>query len=89
MATVRIDGRLKSLGPGPEWASPARDVQGLLDALETAYPGLRTQIRDEAGELRRGFRIFVDGEDIRNGAGTATELVATSRVEIVPAMPGG
>jgi sulfur-carrier protein len=40
-------------------------IQGVLDALEAAYPALRGTIRDHASARRRGFiRYFACGEDL-------------------------
>jgi molybdopterin converting factor small subunit len=44
---------------------------------------------DEHGELRRLVNVFVDGEDVRFGAGLDTPLTATSKVLVVTAIAGG
>jgi molybdopterin converting factor small subunit len=44
---------------------------------------------DEPGELRRLVNVFVDGEDVRFGAGLDTPLTATSKVLVVTAIAGG
>jgi molybdopterin converting factor small subunit len=44
---------------------------------------------DEHGELRRLVNVFVDGEDVRFGAGLDTPLTGTSKVLVVTAIAGG
>jgi sulfur-carrier protein len=44
---------------------------------------------DEAGELRRLINVFVDGVDIRAGAGVDQPLGADSEVRVVGAVAGG
>jgi len=89
MATVRLDGMLKEFGAGPRFDSAATNVAGLLDELEAAYPRLRAKIRDETGQVRRFVRIFVNGEDVRNGEGVATPLAATDTIDILHSIQGG
>jgi molybdopterin synthase sulfur carrier subunit len=44
---------------------------------------------DEHGELRRLVNVFVDGDDVRGGAGLETPLHAESQVLVVTAIAGG
>lgn len=89
MATVRLDGMLREFGPGPRWETRAPDVAALLDELEAAHPRLRAKIRDETGAIRRFVRVFVNGEDVRNGAGTATPLAPSDTIDILHSIQGG
>jgi molybdopterin synthase sulfur carrier subunit len=89
MTTVRLGGFLREFGLPPQWESTAGSVSAMLDELEVAYPRLRLKLRDKTGELRRFAKIFVNGEDIRNGAGTATPLAAADRVDILHSIQGG
>jgi molybdopterin synthase sulfur carrier subunit len=89
MTTIRIDGFLREFGPGPRWESSATSVAGALDELETAFPRLRSKLRDETGEIRRFVRVFVNGEDVRNGKGTATTLTAADQMDILHSIQGG
>jgi len=89
MSTVRIDGSLREFAAPARWEDPAGDVRGLIDALEAQYPRLRMKLRDETGELRRFVRIFVNGEDVRNGAGTSTPVAPSDRVDILHSIQGG
>jgi adenylyltransferase/sulfurtransferase len=72
----------------------AVDVPGstVLEALEnlfTLYPGLKSQIVDENGQVRRFVNIYVNGDDIRFLDGPKTVLIAGDQLAIVPAIAGG
>ena len=61
----------------------------LIDGLESAFPGFKERLLDEAGELRYFVNIYLNGEDVRflQGMGTATKT--GDEVSIVPAVAGG
>lgn len=61
----------------------------LLDVLAAEYPALERRLRDERGQLRRYVNFFVDGEECRRLAGTATPLHAVEEVQIIPSVAGG
>jgi sulfur-carrier protein len=63
------------------------DAATLDDALR-ALP-VRNLCLDEHGELRRLVTVFVDGADVRGGAGLETPLRAESQVLVVTAIAGG
>jgi hypothetical protein len=63
------------------------DAATLRDAL-VALP-VRDLCVDEHGELRRLVNVFVDGEDVRGGAGLDTPLEESSDVLVVAAIAGG
>jgi molybdopterin synthase sulfur carrier subunit len=60
-----------------------------LQALFSAYPGLRDRVLTEAGETRRHVNIFVANENVRYTGGLATAIPAGAEVSIVPAISGG
>jgi molybdopterin converting factor small subunit len=64
-------------------------VADLLSAVEAGNPLLGRRIRDETGSVRRYVNVYVDGEDIRHGAGTATPVADGSVVQILPCIAGG
>ena len=67
----------------------AKDIQGMLGALEKAFPGIHERLVDEKGEVRRFVNIYVDGEDIRFLQNQQTPLKSGNEVSIVPAIAGG
>ncbi len=67
----------------------ASNVDGLLDALEGRYPGIKGRLCDEAGKLRRFLNVYVNSEDIRFLDNQNTPLKDGDEVSIVPAVAGG
>ena len=67
----------------------ASSVDGLLDALEGRYPGIKGRLCDEAGKLRRFLNVYVNSEDIRFLQNQETPLNDGDEVSIVPAVAGG
>ncbi len=43
----------------------ADTILEILDELDQKYPGLKSRLCEESGELRRFFNVYVDGEDVR------------------------
>ena len=67
----------------------ASSVQELIEALDTAFPGLGNRLCDEQGKLRRFLNFYVNSEDIRFLDNQTTALSAGDEVSIVPAVAGG
>jgi molybdopterin synthase sulfur carrier subunit len=74
-----------------EVALPAgTTVAALVDHLVGSIPGLGDAILDEAGGLSRKVHVFIEGRSaIYLEHGLATELSASQRVDIFPAVAGG
>jgi molybdopterin converting factor small subunit len=64
-------------------------VAELLDVLDRQHPRLCRRLRDETGALRRHVNVFVDGENIRTGAGLGTALAGATEVQVLPSVAGG
>ncbi|MBM5790566.1 MAG: MoaD/ThiS family protein [Cyanobacteria bacterium M_surface_10_m1_298] len=67
----------------------ATSVDGLIEALDGRYPGLKGRLCDEAGKLRRFLNVYVNSEDIRFLDNQTTPLKDGDEVSIVPAVAGG
>lgn len=90
MATVRIPTPLRKLTNGQDVVTvPAATVGELVQALESAYPGIRDRLLDDKGLVRRFVNIFVGDEDIRFLKQLDTPLADGADVSIVPAIAGG
>jgi molybdopterin synthase sulfur carrier subunit len=61
----------------------------MIEALNTAHPGIKDRLCDDTGELRRFVNIYVNEEDIRFLKGKETSLKDGDEVSIVPAIAGG
>ncbi len=90
MINVRIPTPLRPLTKGQgEIETEAASVLEMIEALNTAYPGMKDRLCDDTGELRRFVNIYVNEEDIRFLKGKETSLKDGDEVSIVPAIAGG
>ena len=64
-------------------------VQELLDAIALEFPVFDRRLRDETGTLRRYVNIYVDGDDVRRGAGLQSKVVAGQELMIIQSVAGG
>jgi sulfur-carrier protein len=90
MIKVRIPTPLRPLTKGQgEVETMAGSVLDMIEALNTAHPGIKDRLCDDTGELRRFVNIYVNEEDIRFLKGKETSLKDGDEVSIVPAIAGG
>ena len=86
---VRIPPALRAYTQGQdEVVVEARDVRGLLDALEAAFPGIRDRVMDEAGRRRQYVNIFHNDELTRDPL-PDIRLAPGDVVHILPSVAGG
>ena len=71
------------------YAGAPGDLNDLVAALETEFPGMRERLLDDGGELRRFVNIYVNGEDVSFLSGLTTAVKDGDEVSIVPAVAGG
>jgi molybdopterin converting factor small subunit len=64
-------------------------IQDMLDDLGRHFPGLREQLCDERGAVRRFVNLYRNDEDIRFLHGEKTVLQDGDEVAIIPAVAGG
>jgi len=87
---VQIPAPLRALTAGAaEVEVDASNVQGVIDALEGRYKGVKSRLCDEDGRLRSYVRVFVNGEDARGLGDAKAPLKPGDSVSIVPAIAGG
>ena len=90
MATVLVPTPLRRLTNNQSKVTvEANDIQGVIEALDDAYPGIAEKLLDGSGEVKRFINIFVNESEIRTLQGRATTVDADAKVSIVPAMAGG
>lgn len=63
----------------------ADTVDGLLDALDARFPGMRDRLSDSRPAIRRNINVFVDGAR----AELDTALAPGAEVYVFTAMSGG
>jgi len=88
--TVRVPLVLTRLTEGKkEVQVGASSVRDLVDRLDAAYPGLKSRLCDETGQIRQLLNFYVNEKDIRYLKGADTELEDGDLISIVPMMAGG
>ena len=89
-ATVKIPTPLRKLTNGETtFAADGSTVGAVVEALESAYPGIRERLIDESGDLRHFVTIYLNGEDVRYLAGLNSSVGEKAELSIVPAVAGG
>ncbi len=69
--------------------SDAINLSGLIADIDTNFPALSTQIKDESGKLRRFINIYVNDEDIRFLGGETYVFQDGDEVMLIPSIAGG
>ncbi|HZM75669.1 MAG TPA: ubiquitin-like small modifier protein 1 [Candidatus Limnocylindrales bacterium] len=64
-------------------------LRGLLDQLEQQVPGATARLLTADGRLHGYVNLYVNGNDIRHGAGLDTEVQDGDELLILPAISGG
>ena len=87
---VRIPTPLRKLTNGEgELKVTATNIVELIETLEKTYPGMKSRLCDESGNLRRFINVFINEEDIRFKQNLQTTLKDGDDISIVPAIAGG
>jgi molybdopterin converting factor small subunit len=69
--------------------SSAANLPALLTEIDTAFPALATQIKDENGKLRKFINIYINDEDIRFLGGDSYAFQDGDEVMLIPSIAGG
>ena len=69
--------------------SNGTNITELIENLESQYPGVKTRLCDDGGQIKRYVNVFVNGEEIRTLQGPETPVGENDEVSIIPAMAGG
>jgi molybdopterin converting factor small subunit len=86
---VRIPTILRSYTGGAKLVlSQGETLQSVIDALDSAHPGLAERITDESG-LRRFMNVYLNDEDVRFIDGLQTAVTDGDSITILPAVAGG
>ncbi|QMV19796.1 molybdopterin synthase sulfur carrier subunit [Granulicella sp. 5B5] len=71
------------------FASEATNLPGLLAEVDTKFPALSQNIKDEQGKLRRFINVYINDEDIRFLGGDAHQFEDGDEVMLIPSIAGG
>jgi sulfur-carrier protein len=90
MATVKIPPVLRGQTDGAaEVDAGGATVGDVLRGLAEEYPGTRSQLFSNDGELNRYVNVYLNDEDVRVLDGLDTPVSDSDTVVILPAMAGG
>jgi len=92
MMIVRLPATLSGTGRPDAVPLPvpaAATVRSVLDVLERRLPGLVGKLLDGEGRLYGYVNIYVNGDDIRQGAGVQTAVKEGDEILVLPAISGG
>ena len=90
MTTVRIPSPLRRYTNSQSKVQVSgATIQELIDNLDTAYPGVKSKLCDDSGQIKRYVNVFVNGDEIRTLKGADTTVADNDEISIVPAMAGG
>jgi molybdopterin converting factor small subunit len=67
----------------------AATVRAVLAEIEKQVPGATARIIDADGRVRGYVNLYVNGDDVRHGAGMETPVAESDEVLILPAISGG
>ena len=67
----------------------AGTIAGLIDQLEGRYPGFKSQLLTESGELHRFVNVYVNDEDARYLDKLDTNVADGDTLSILPSVAGG
>jgi molybdopterin synthase sulfur carrier subunit len=92
MVTVRLPAALTGTGRSGAVELPASayaTLRAALDELEVQLPGTIGKLVNGDGRLYGYVNIYVDGDDVRRGAGLDTPVGEGSEILVLPAISGG
>ena len=88
--TVRLPTVLRPQANGQSTVELSGATVGeVVTALVSEYPGLKTNILDDDGNVRKFVNVYVNDEDIRFLDKLDTPVAAGAEVAILPAVAGG
>jgi len=90
MVTIRIPTTLRTLTGGSSTVEVEGSTVGeVLANLDSAHPGFKDRLFDDAGTLRRFVNVFLADDDVRYLDGVDTAVPDGSELSIIPAVAGG
>jgi molybdopterin synthase sulfur carrier subunit len=90
MATVRIPSPLRRYTGGQSKVEGnGTTITELISHLEAQYPGIKSRLCEDDGQIKRYVNVFVNDEEIRTLQGPATPIAEKDEISIIPAMAGG
>jgi molybdopterin converting factor small subunit len=87
---VRIPTILRNYTSGEsEVSADGSTLAQVIDDLEGSYPGIKSRILDEQGQIRRFVNVYVGNDDVRFLDALQTPTQDGAQVSVIPAVAGG
>jgi len=87
---VRIPTILRNYTSGEsEVTADGSTLAQVIDDLEGSYPGIKSRILDEQGQIRRFVNVYVGNDDVRFLDALQTPTQDGAQVSVIPAVAGG
>jgi len=87
---VRIPTPLQPLtGDQGQVHAQGTNLREVLENLELQFPGIRSRLYDEEGNIRRFVNLYLNDQDVRFLGGEETAVNDGDEISIVPAIAGG
>ena len=87
---VRLPTILRDAAGGNAVVEASGDTVGeVFDDLVTQYPGLRSQVLTDDGDLHRHLNVFLNDDDIRYLGKLDAKVNTDDTVTLMPAVAGG
>jgi molybdopterin synthase sulfur carrier subunit len=64
-------------------------LKEVLTEMDLAYPGVKSYLLDEQGNLRQHVNIFIDGTMIKDRTSLTDPFPKTSEIYVMQALSGG
>ncbi|HRH59243.1 MAG TPA: MoaD/ThiS family protein [Chitinophagaceae bacterium] len=90
MPTVKFTKALKRFFPSlQDTPASGASLAEVLTEMDTYYPGVKSYLLTEHGQLRKHVNIFIDGTMITDRDTLKDALTANSEIYIIQALSGG
>lgn len=90
MPTVKFTYALRRFFPGlKDTAARGKSLAAVLAEMDNCYPGVKSYLLDEQGQLRRHVNIFIDGVLINDRKKLSDGFAENSEIYIMQALSGG
>ena len=90
MPTVKFTYALKRFFPQlKEITAKGATLPAILMEMDVAYPGIRSYVLDEQGQLRKHVNIFIDGNLLKDRTTLNDPFGEQSEIYIMQALSGG
>ncbi len=90
MASLRIPTPLRSYTNGQsEVVVQGETIGAVLQDLLAQYPGLKTHLINNEGELRSFVNLYLNDNNVRDLHGLQTAVQSSDRLMLIPSIAGG